>query len=117
MPWYYPVQAPVQSFELNVEWPLGGDFVKLSDEDRKLTGIVQYRILKNEGNWVYDYAVEIDTEFEDYDYKFTDGESDVYSLRTNTTGTHSFKYNSGDPAIKKVSGVRQRPPADYDYSP
>jgi hypothetical protein len=87
-----------------------GDFVKLFGENSKLTGIIQYRIWKNEGSWANDYILEIETEFENYDYNFLDGESDLYWLETNITGTHSFKYNSGSPAIKQVTGTRQLPP-------
>ncbi|KAJ4364733.1 hypothetical protein N0V83_009330 [Neocucurbitaria cava] len=69
------------SFQIGVDWPLSsGNFVKLADEQRKLIGIIQYRVHKNDGNWVYDYILEIETEFENYEYHFTDGEPDSYGL-------------------------------------
>ncbi|KAK3214027.1 hypothetical protein GRF29_28g1821874 [Pseudopithomyces chartarum] len=97
--------APTNPIELSVDWSLSnGEWVKTSDQESDVTGIVQYRVAKNDGNWVYDYIVEIETQFEQFIYEFTDGEPDTYSITCLHHGKHYVKYNSKSPGIKKVSG-------------
>ncbi len=119
MPWYMPVEAPTASFKIDVDWPLNtvdDEWVNLPADERKLTGIVRYRVLKISGNLLFDYCLEIDSELENYDYQFTGGEPDTYNLKSSVTGTHTVKYNSPSPGIKKIWGGRAKPHSDYDYS-
>jgi hypothetical protein len=83
MPWYSTRSSPTNPISIDVDWALSSsssNFIKLSDSDRNTAGIIQYRLSKNEGNWVYDYILDIESEYEQYVYEFTDGEPDTYSL-------------------------------------
>jgi hypothetical protein len=113
MPWYSPESPRTNSFKIDVDWPLSGGWVKMSDEQRQHTGIIQYRFQKNDGNWVYDYILEVETEFENYDYKFTDGEPDEYSVNAKFKGNHSVKFNSKNPTIRQVSGAISPPVEEW----
>lgn len=97
------------SFTVDVDWPArdNEDWVELSAELRGKTGISRYRLYRNEGNWVYDYCLEIESNYDSYDYKFTDGTDDTYSLGFRFKGTHSVKFNSNSPGIRKVWGNDQ----------
>lgn len=95
------------SFERDVDWSFAdGKWIRTSDNDRHWIGIVQYRVYSNPTTWmkVFDYIVEVETEFAQYVYKFTDGEPDTYSLKFIHSGQHEVMYNSKYPGICKVYG-------------
>ncbi len=113
MPWYSPDTPRTDNFSISVDWPLSDGWVRLSDSQRQETGIIQYWLHKNDGNWVYDYILEVETEFENYDYTFTDGEPDTYKVNAKFNGNHSVKFNSKNPAIRKVEGAVSEPVKEY----
>lgn len=108
------IEAPPseRSFERDVDWPVGdGNWIRTSDDDRHWTGIIQYRVYRNPTTWmkIFDFIVEIETEFAQYGYKFTDGEPDTYSLECTNRGNHEVKYNSKSAGIRKLYGWRLQP--------
>jgi hypothetical protein len=62
---------------------------------------------------VYDYILEIETEYEQYVYEFTDGEPDTYALTCISTGNHSVKFNSKNPVIGMVAGKQREDIPDW----
>ncbi|KAF1364397.1 hypothetical protein EJ07DRAFT_151677 [Lizonia empirigonia] len=114
MPWYNP-QSPHESFTINVDWPLSdGNWINCDLSGQ--TGITRYRVHRNDGNWVYDYILEIDTQWENYEYYFEDGEPDRYHVTSSSAGSQTIKYNSKSPGIRKIEGCQARPASDFDKS-
>ncbi|OAL48486.1 hypothetical protein IQ07DRAFT_601779 [Pyrenochaeta sp. DS3sAY3a] len=114
MPWYSPNTPRTSHFELEVNWQVSDDWVTLSDEDRNLTGIIKYQLARNTAFIrLYDYTLTIESEFENYDYQFTDGEPDTYGLNAKFLGNHAVQYKSESPSIRKVSGAISPPTQHY----
>lgn len=114
MPWYSPNTPRTDNFEIEVNWQVSDDWINLSDEQRNLTGIIKYQLSRNTGIKLYDYTLTIESEFENYDYHFTDAEPDTYKLNAKFLGNHSVKFDSRAPAIVKVSGAISPPTETWD---
>jgi hypothetical protein len=115
MPWYSVRSSPPTPIAIDVDWPLSSSnhFIKLSDDQRDTTGIIQYRLIKNEGNWVNDYILEIENKYEQYVYEFTDGEPDSYGLTCIAAKSHSVKFNSKSLVTKRVAGKQKEEIKEY----
>jgi len=90
-------------FTKGVNWPVDDKWHTPPQDFIDATGITTYKVGHSK-NIIYDYYIEITTN-QDYNYGFTDEESDTYHLNVvDIKDDHLVRYNSDKPTIIYVSG-------------
>ncbi|KAF6819831.1 hypothetical protein CPLU01_12939 [Colletotrichum plurivorum] len=93
--------AQLDPFDVEVNWPAGGEWQTTSADIIAKTGITRWKIVK--GGLVWEYRLWF-TNIKKYNYEFVDASGDHYLNKTSSTGDHYIDYNSDAPTITHVYG-------------
>jgi len=95
--------AAGKPFSIDVNWPVGGGWVKTTDDVRTTAGITQYNLSATPDGANYQYILQFNNT-DTYDYEFYDETNDSYEVNTWLDRTHFVQYDSDKPTIVRITG-------------